>query len=132
MTISSAAARRRYRDRSSFTLASATSRLRRAGRREPLRGLRFRDDGEDLDFLVDEVIEHPELIHAETILRSTQPAHALDSTPGRFHRLAAAAPPPPPASSLSCAPAPGGGGGARRGAGGAGPGAGPSPRGGSR
>lgn len=40
----------------------------------------FVDDRKDLDFLAEDVIEDPELVHAETELRSTQPAQALDST----------------------------------------------------
>jgi hypothetical protein len=40
-----------------------------------------------LDFLVDDVIEHPKLSYAEAILRSSQPAHALDSTLGGHGRL---------------------------------------------
>src|SRR5436190_12736041 len=87
MMISCRAASRRYRDRSSFTLASATSRLGFAERCEPLGRFGFGDDGEDLDFLADDVMVHPELIHAETVLRSIQPANVLDSTLGRLHRL---------------------------------------------
>ena len=69
MMISSRAASRRYRDRSSFTLASATSRLGFAERREPFGRFRFGDDGEDVGFLDDDVIVHPELVHADKIAR---------------------------------------------------------------
>jgi hypothetical protein len=47
---------------------------------EPFLGLGFRDDREDLDFFVGDVIEHEYLINAEAEPGSSQPAKALDST----------------------------------------------------
>lgn len=45
---------------------------------EPRLGFRFADDREDLDFLVGEVIEHPEFAYPKTILRLSQPTKPLD------------------------------------------------------
>src|SRR5216683_4248090 len=57
MTISSDSARCRKRDRSSLTSASATWRIGRSVFSEPARRLGFRDDCEDLDGFVRDVIE---------------------------------------------------------------------------
>jgi hypothetical protein len=37
-------------------------------------GDRLGDDREDLDFLAEDVIEHTDLVNAEAVLGSTQPA----------------------------------------------------------
>lgn len=49
---------------------------------EPPFGLRLRDDREDLDFLVGDVIENAYLFDAEAILRLREPAKSLDATLG--------------------------------------------------
>jgi hypothetical protein len=54
---------------------------------EPRVGLGFRDDRKDLDFFVGDVIEDANLFNAEAELWSSQPAQALDSTPGDPGRL---------------------------------------------
>src|SRR5262245_19579841 len=89
MTISSAAACRRYFDRSSFTAARAT--CRGASRRclfvEP--GVRFglRDDGEDLDLRLCNVIKHPDVVNAQPILRLAEPPKALDTALADLRRF---------------------------------------------
>src|SRR5437016_622338 len=87
MTISSSAARRKYFDRSSLTLARATARTRRAFVIEPASGLLLFDDREDFDRSLGNVIEHPDLVHSEAILRLTQASEPLDATLARFRRL---------------------------------------------
>jgi hypothetical protein len=54
---------------------------------EPGLGLGFRDDREDLDFFVGDVIENAYLFNAEAILRLSESAKALDSTLGDLRRL---------------------------------------------
>src|SRR5579863_6351677 len=84
MMMSVVSARRRYRERSSFTSASGTLRPGFAVRFQLRAGLAFRDDREDLDFLVSDVIEDAYLVDTEPKLGASQAAQALDSTPGRF------------------------------------------------
>ena len=47
----------------------------------------FRDDGEDFDGLFGDVIEHPDLINPEAILRPIKPAESLDATLAQPPRL---------------------------------------------
>src|SRR4026208_226137 len=85
--ISSDSARRRNRDRSSFTSARATRRTERPVLGEPARGFGFRDDREDLDSFARDVIEHPHFPNPKAILRLTQAPEALDAAlayPGRL------------------------------------------------
>src|SRR5258708_30886500 len=89
MTTSDVSANRRYRDRSSFTAASATSRLGFSFGAKPGLRLAFRDDDEVLDFFVGDVIEHPDVIHAQAELGPNQPAHSFDSTFGYLGRFEA-------------------------------------------
>src|SRR5438093_13037775 len=79
ITISSRSASRKYFERSSFTFARATSRLRNPFLGEPGFRFRFGHDGEDLDRLVSDVIEHPDVIHSEPKLRVAQPPEPLDA-----------------------------------------------------
>jgi hypothetical protein len=54
---------------------------------EPVLCFRFRDDGEDLDSFVRDVIEHPHFSNPKPILRLTQAPQALDPAlahPGRL------------------------------------------------
>jgi hypothetical protein len=56
-------------------------------RGEPARGFGFRDDREDLDGFVRDVIEHPHFSNPQAILRLTQAPEALDPAlayPGRL------------------------------------------------
>jgi hypothetical protein len=78
---------RRYFDKSSFTLASATSRFSDSLFGEPGFRFGFRDDGEDLDRLACDVIEHPDVIHSEPVLRAAQPPEALNATLTDFGRF---------------------------------------------
>src|SRR6187401_309364 len=90
MTISSSAASRRYLDRSSFTSASATSfgPLRwGAFFVEPRLGFGLRDDREDLDFRLCNVIEHPDVAHAQSVLRLAETAESLDPTLADLRRF---------------------------------------------
>src|SRR5438067_5200746 len=87
MTISPSSASRRYRDRSSFTWASATSRLGSSARREPRRGFVFRDDREDFDPVFFDLIEHPNFSHPEPVLGLAQPAQPFDSALADLGRL---------------------------------------------
>jgi hypothetical protein len=78
---SSSSAKRRYFERSSFTAARATSRgplFAGAFLVEPRLGFGFPDEGEDLDLRFSNVIEHPDVIDAQAILRLTGPAQAFD------------------------------------------------------
>src|SRR6058998_1717065 len=87
MRISSDSARRRNRDRSSFTSARATWRIGRRVLGEPARGVGLRDDREDFDSFTRDVIEHPHFPNPQAILRLTQAPKALDSAladPGRL------------------------------------------------
>src|SRR5436309_2524882 len=78
MTISSDSAKRRNRDRSSLTSASATWRTRRPVPGEPVRGFSFRDDREDLDGFARDVIEHPHFPDPEAILRLAHAPQPFD------------------------------------------------------
>ena len=78
--ISPLAAKRRYFDRSSFTRASATTRVGRAFPLEPRLRFGFGDDGEDFDRRFRNVIKHPDVADCQEILRTTQPSEPLDST----------------------------------------------------
>lgn len=85
ITISSSAASRRYFDRSSLTSASATflglAWVGRPFRVEPSLRFGFCDDREDLDFGLCNVIEHPDVIDAQAVLRLPQASETLDSAP---------------------------------------------------
>ncbi len=59
-------------------LADATKKVQ-IERLEPRRGLVFRDDGEDLDFVAFDVIEHPEVVHATPAVRMARAAETFDS-----------------------------------------------------
>src|SRR3989304_5901888 len=78
--ISWSAASFRYLDRSSFTLASATRRGWDSLLCKPRCRLILRDDSEDFDCLFRDVIEHPDLINPEAILRPIQAVEPLDAT----------------------------------------------------
>jgi hypothetical protein len=70
-----------------LTFARATSRLNDALFREPSFRFGFADDGEDLDRLACDVIEHPDIIHSKPKLRAAHPSEPLDTAPtylGRF------------------------------------------------
>ncbi len=69
MTISSDSAKRRNRDRSSLTSASATWRIGRPVLGEPTRRFGFRDDREDFDGFGCDVIKNSYLPNPEAILR---------------------------------------------------------------
>src|SRR3989442_14061814 len=87
MRISSDSARRRNRDRSSLTSASAAWRTRRPVLGEPAGRFGLRDDREDLDGFTRDVIKHLHFPHPEPILRSAQAPQALDPAlayPGGF------------------------------------------------
>src|SRR4030095_10553571 len=79
MRISSDSARRRKRDRSSFTSASAPRRIGRPVLGEPARGLGLRDDGEDFDGLRRDVIEYTDLPNTRPILWLSQASQPLDA-----------------------------------------------------
>jgi len=90
ITISSSTASRRYFERSSLTSARATSFALLGWRTlfvEP--GLRFglRDNCEDLDLRLCNVIEHPDVANAQAILRLAQAPEALDPTLADLRRL---------------------------------------------
>jgi hypothetical protein len=90
ITISSLAASRKYLERSSFTSASATSLtpLRwRALFVEPRLHFGLRDDREDLDLRLCNVIEHPDVANSQAILRLAQTPESLDPTPADLHRF---------------------------------------------
>src|SRR2546426_3919475 len=78
MTISSDSAKRRNRDRSSLTSASATWRPRRPVLGEPVRRFGFRDDREDLDGFARDVIEHSHFPDPEAILRLAHAPQPFD------------------------------------------------------
>lgn len=90
--ISSSAATRKYRERSSFTSARGTARVWLAVLREPRLGLAFRDDGEDLDRFVRDVIEHPGFVNAQPELGPAQPPKALDAALADLGRFVAQVP----------------------------------------
>lgn len=89
ITSSSFSASRRYLDRSSFTFASATFLGWDALGPEPRLDLLLRDDGEDFDSILGDVIEHPDPANTESIPRTTEAAEPLDSAPAHSLRLAA-------------------------------------------
>ena len=64
-----------------MTLARAIRRGGRALLREPTRGLVLRDDREDLDGCLCNVIKHPDLVYPEAILRPLHAPKPLDATP---------------------------------------------------
>ena len=49
--------------------------------RELLLGLPFRDDREDFNVLLSDVIEHPRFAYAEAVLRLRDPTQTLDAAP---------------------------------------------------
>ena len=82
MTISCTSASRKYLERSSFTTASATSLgtvFADALFVKPRLGVGFRDDREDLDLRFSNVIEHPDMVDAQSILRLTETTQSLDA-----------------------------------------------------
>jgi hypothetical protein len=81
MTTSSLVARRRYLEKSSFTFAKATVRLGRPFLFEPFPGFALRDDPEDFDGFVRDVIEHPDVAYPEAELRFCHPPQSLDPAP---------------------------------------------------
>src|SRR5947199_10142397 len=81
MRISSDSARRRNRDRSSLTSASAAWRTWRPVFGEPAGRFGLRDDREDLDGLTRDVIKYPHFPHPEPILRLAQPPQPLAPAP---------------------------------------------------
>src|SRR3989442_11707686 len=78
MRISSDSAKRRNRDRSSLTSASAAWRTGRPVFSKPAGRFGFRDDREDLDTFPRDVIEHPHFPNPEAILRLAQAPQAFD------------------------------------------------------
>src|SRR5258706_10566475 len=78
MRISWDSARRRNRERSSLTSASAARRIGRPARGEPTRRFRFGDDGEDFDSFARDVIKHSHLSDPEPILGLAQSPQAFD------------------------------------------------------
>src|SRR5216110_352354 len=84
MTISSATASRRYLEKSSLIFATGTAFVGfldwRAPLFEPFLRFGFRDDRKDLDLCFCNVIKHPDVAHAQAILRLAQPTKSLDST----------------------------------------------------
>src|SRR5438132_11260502 len=78
MRISSDSAKRRNRDRSSLTSASAAWRTGRPVLSKPAGRFGFRDDREDLDTFARDVIEHPHFPNPEAILRLAQAPQAFD------------------------------------------------------
>ena len=89
ITISSRAASFKYRERSSFTSASATRRGGDTLLVEPRLRVGFRDDRKDFDCCFCDVIEHPDLAHPQTILRALQSSEALDPATADLRRLVA-------------------------------------------
>src|SRR5207244_11045969 len=85
MRISSDSARRRNRDRSSLTSASAAWRTWRPVFGEPAGRFGLRDDREDLDGLTRHVIKYPHFPHPEPLLRLAQAPPALD--PALAHQV---------------------------------------------
>ncbi|HEY6362200.1 MAG TPA: hypothetical protein VIX63_13900, partial [Vicinamibacterales bacterium] len=74
-------------DKSSFTSARATSLnflMCCPFFVEPCLGLCFRDNREDLDLRFCNVIEHPDVAHAQAVLRLTQAPESFDSTLADF------------------------------------------------
>src|SRR5712692_6126191 len=78
MRISSDSAKRKNRDRSSLTSASAAWRTRRCALGKPAAGFGFRDDREDLDGFARDVIKHPHFSNPESILRLAQAPQAFN------------------------------------------------------
>ena len=85
--ISPSAAKRRYFDRSSLTRARATACVGRAFPFEPGLRLGLGDDGEDFDRCFRNVIEHPDVVDPQAVLRTTQTPQPFDSTLAEFGRL---------------------------------------------
>jgi hypothetical protein len=69
---------RRYREKSSFISATATLFGAFAFLFEPRCGSCFVDDGEDLDPLFFDVIEHPHFSDTEPVLGTGEPPETLD------------------------------------------------------
>src|SRR6266849_633292 len=87
ITISCSCARRRYRERSSFTLASATFCTLCSFALEPCFRFGLADDRKDFNRRGRDVIEHPHLSDAEPILGPAQSPKALDPTLAHQGRL---------------------------------------------
>src|SRR5438552_18674112 len=87
MTISSDSARRRNRERSSFTSASATWRIGRAVRREPPLRFGLGDDRNDFDRFGCDVIENSHLPNPKAILRLPKTSQSLDPALAHAGRL---------------------------------------------
>lgn len=79
MTISSLAASRRYRERSSLTFARATRFGLDTLFRKPGFRLLLRDDGKDFNDTLRDVIKHPDFSDSEPVLRTIQATQALDA-----------------------------------------------------
>lgn len=92
MIISSDSARRRNRDKSSLTSASAARRTGRSVVGEPTRRFGLRDDREDFDRFVRDVIEHPYLPHPKAVLWPTDAPRAFDPALAHPGRLVAQVP----------------------------------------
>src|SRR3990172_2626842 len=87
MRMSSDSAKRRNRDRSSLTSASAAWRTGRPVLGKPGGRFGFRDDREDFDSFARDVIEHPHFPNPEAILRLAQAPQTFDpalADPGRL------------------------------------------------
>jgi hypothetical protein len=56
---------------------------------EPRLRLGLRDDGEDFDFCLCDVIEHPNLIRSQSILRLLEASEMLDPAPAHLRGLVA-------------------------------------------
>src|SRR4030095_8182356 len=78
MRMSSDSAKRRKRERSSLTSASATRRIGCPVLGEPACRLGFREDGEDFDGFGRDVIEHSNLPNPQPILWLAQATQPLD------------------------------------------------------
>src|SRR5262245_30314087 len=87
MTICSVSAKRKYRERSSFTSESGTVFIRSTFLLKPGVGIGFRDDRQHLDFFANDVIEHTQLIHAKAILRVRELPKTFDPTLAHLGRL---------------------------------------------
>ena len=68
-------------------MASATLRAWGALLVEPRLRLGFRDDREDVDFRVGDVIEHPYFTYPKSILRLVEPLQPLDPALAELGRL---------------------------------------------
>ena len=72
-----------------MTFARATRRGWGSLFREPGLGLLLRDDGKDFDCRLRDVIENPDLVNPEPILRPIKASQALDPAPAQLGRLVA-------------------------------------------